>query len=330
MDIKLDTAYAKFQTLRTAVGHRPWRPGMPMERALEELGAALGELKRTREELARAREELLALRRDPHAGCGVCAELETRPVAVQDMETVGRLASSVAHDFNNLLFIIMGRSQLLLERLSARDPNRKHAREIRKVGRRGASLARQLLALSRPSAAGARALDSYAAIEGTRELLELVVGDAIALELRPDPEAGAIEIERGRLEQILLNLTMNARDAMPEGGTLSITSERRAPADRDREAGDVVIGVRDSGLGMDEATRARVFEPYFTTKAPGRGTGLGLASVKSAVREHGGWISVDSAPGRGSRFELGFPVAARRRDPREEKGAADKAPAPAS
>jgi two-component system, cell cycle sensor histidine kinase and response regulator CckA len=314
--IDLDTAFARLRTLRSSVDHRPWRPGMPMEQALEALGASLQELRRAQSDIGRLRAEVRVLRRERDAAKRGQAELEQRCVSLQKLESLGRLAGSIAHDFNNLVLIVTGRAELLLEQIPESHPHRKHAREIRKAGRRASALARQLLAFSRPKHGRPGALDSPAALEGTREMLETVVGRTITLEVSLDPEAGAIAIERSELEQMILNLAMNARDAMPRGGTLSIETRRRdlrntdVPSTRVARPGSyVVISVSDTGIGMDEATRARIFEPYFTTKEERQGTGLGLPSAVAIARQYGGWITVRSAPGQGSRFEIYLPRA---------------------
>jgi two-component system, cell cycle sensor histidine kinase and response regulator CckA len=310
--LDLDEALALLQTIRSSVVQRPWQPNRPMEQALDGLGASLSELGRARRELAQLHQEVVALRAERDEIERSRAELEGRLYALQKLEVVGRLAGGIAHDFNNLILIIMGRAGILLECMREGDPGRKHAREIRKAGRRASALARQLLACSRPKKRDPRPLDSCQAVEGTVEMLELVVGTWIELELNLDRDAGEVEVDRGQLEQIILNLAMNARDAMPSGGTLRIATRRVALrgeelAGAGRQGEFVVLSVTDTGAGIDPSIQDRIFEPYFTTKREGHGTGLGLASVLGIVRQHHGWITVRSAPGEGARFEVYLP-----------------------
>jgi two-component system, cell cycle sensor histidine kinase and response regulator CckA len=307
--LDLEDLWTLLQTIRSSLAETTDRP---MERALDSLGASLSELRDARCELARLREEVVSLRSERNELERRRAELEARLFALQKLEVVGRLASGIAHDFNNLILIVMGRAGILLERLPEGDPGRKHAREIRKAGRRASALARQLLAFSRPKKREPHPLDSFQAVEGTVEMLELVVGKGIALQLDLDPLAGAVEIERGQLEQIILNLAMNARDAMPSGGTLSIATRRVALRCRElvgdaRSGVFVVLTVADTGIGIDASIQELIFEPYFTTKGEGQGTGLGLASVLCLVRQHHGWVRVSSSPGEGARFDVYLP-----------------------
>ena len=306
--LDIDTALARLQTLRGSGDQRRWRPEMPMERAVVVIEETLAALAGARVEVGRLERRTRQLLEERDAARRACAELEHRLVAFQNLAVLGSLASRVAHDFNNLVFIMMGRTELLLARLDEGDGSRRHVRQIRRAGRRASALAQQLLALGRPGACAASALDTRAALEDMREMLELAVGRSIDVELDLARDAGAVWLERGALEQIVLNLALNARDAMPSGGTLSV-STRRASRGGAVSARYVRLSVRDDGVGMDAATRARVFEPYFTTKGKGHGTGLGLANVREIVQQHRGWIEIDSAPGEGARFDIYLPVA---------------------
>ena len=314
--IDLETAFARFQALRGCVEHRPWNADMPMERALDVLSDTLGELRRAEGEIRKLRERVSNLKDQRDRARRLRSQLEERLVAVQKLEAVGRLAGGIAHDFNNILQVVMGRAQLLLDSMGEGERNRKHAREIRTAGQRAAALARQLLAFSRPKARYSGAVDGAAVIAGMREMLELVVGRGVSLELCLDAGAGSVAIERGQLEQIIINLVMNARDAMPGGGVISISMRRaflrktEVPVASGGEPGEyMVVTVADTGIGMDRETRARIFDPYFTTKDDAHGTGLGLARVQCLVSQSRGWIAVETSPGAGSRFEIFLPSA---------------------
>jgi len=240
--------------------------------------------------------------------------LEEQLREAQKMEAVGRLAGGVAHDFNNLLTVIGGYAELLLEKLDPADPRREAAREILQASQRAAQLARQLLAFGRRQVLQPRVLGLNDLVLGTDRLLRRAVGEHIAVELALSPHAGNVRADPTQIEQVLLNLALNARDAMPEGGRLTI-----ATASVDLTAGTIladapvppgpyaVLSVTDTGCGMDEATSGRIFEPFFTTKPVGHGAGLGLAVVYGIVRQHGGAIEVDSAPGKGSTFRVYLP-----------------------
>ncbi len=241
-------------------------------------------------------------------------QLEEELRQAQKMEAVGRLAGGVAHDFNNLLTIITGRSALLLGRLKGDDASRKSVELIQKTAARAASLTRQLLAFSRKQVLQRKVLDLNATVAELSDMLRRLIGEDIDLLLTLGPTAGRVNADPGQLEQALLNLAVNARDAMPHGGTLSVETDRvelgPAPPDRPDALPPgpyAVLRVMDTGVGMDAATQAHIFEPFFTTKEPGKGTGLGLSMVHGVVRQHGGAIRVRSVVGGGTTFEIYLP-----------------------
>ncbi len=228
----------------------------------------------------------------------------------QKMEAIGRLAGGVAHDFNNLLTAIGGYCSLALLDFPADDPRREYLEEIQRAGERGASLTKQLLASGRKQVLSPRLLDLNALVDDLTSLLRRVIGEDLELEWLRGSAPAVIWADAGQVEQIIMNLAVNARDAMPHGGSLSIAStsvqvDLGAPATR--SAPYVLLTVSDTGLGMDEETMARMFEPFFTTKDLGKGTGLGLSTVYGIVEQLNGFIRAKSALGRGTVFEVYFP-----------------------
>jgi signal transduction histidine kinase/ActR/RegA family two-component response regulator len=241
-------------------------------------------------------------------------KLEEQLRQSQKMEAVGMLAGGVAHDFNNLLTIITGYSQLILNNLKKDDPNRQSAEQIMKAGERAAALTRQLLAFSRRQVLQPKVLDVNRLIGTLTTMLRRLIGEDIDLQLGLREGVGQVNADPGQIEQVLMNLVVNARDAMPHGGTLMIETanveldENYTRTHTPVKTGPyVMIAVSDTGTGMDEATKAHAFEPFFTTKGPGRGTGLGLSTVFGIVRQSGGAVDIYSAPGRGTSAKVYLP-----------------------
>ena len=245
-------------------------------------------------------------------------ELNRQLLQSQKLEAVGRLAGGVAHDFNNLLTAINGFSDLLLARLPEGDPLRPYGQEIRKAGERAAELTRQLLTFGRrqPRQPDAFVLDER--LRGMEMMLRRTLGEDVEMVIRLEASRSAIWADANQVEQALLNLVINARDAMPEGGLLEIVTRRQEP-------GSVTLVVRDDGHGMEPEVLAHIFEPFFTTKAEGKGTGLGLPTVYGIVEQAGGRIEVDSAPGEGTEVRIHWPSAQGRRRPRRRPAEAPPA-----
>jgi signal transduction histidine kinase len=242
--------------------------------------------------------------------------LEAELIQTQKLESIGRLAGGIAHDFNNLISVIMGNAEILLEEPQGRG-GRREIEEIEAAAGRAGGLTRQLLAFSRRQVLEPRVLDLNHVITNLEDVLRRLVGEGVELDTRLEPGPATVMADEVQVEQVLMNLAVNARDAMPQGGHLTITTSRArldelyAGVDLLLAAGDYVrLTVTDTGLGMDAETRAHIFEPFFTTKAEGKGTGLGLATVYGIVKQSGGYIWVDSKPGRGTSFRVCLPLAA--------------------
>jgi len=232
----------------------------------------------------------------------------------QKMEAVGRLAGGIAHDFNNLLTIIMGYSQVLLTELGPQHPLRGKIEETLKAGERAATLIRQLLTFSRKQSLDPKILSLNTAVTSLESLLRRLIGEDIQLVSKLDPTNGRLRADQAQLEQVLVNLVVNARDAMPKGGTLTIETAQveltRSPVYHltPLPPGPYVrLAVSDTGCGMDRMTQSHIFEPFFTTKGEGKGSGLGLSTVFGIVTQSGGAIDVTSRVGHGTRFDLYFP-----------------------
>ena len=268
------------------------------------------------------------LEEDPRKGMVVNARDVTERVAAEEtlrttearlrqahkMEAVGRLAGGIAHDFNNLLTAIYGYADLLLDEFTADDPRRHDVQEIRRSAERAASLTRQLLAFSRQSMVQPQVLDLNTVIDDVQRMLLRVLGADIQLTFEPAPDLWPVRVDRGQIAQVLMNLGGNARDAMPQGGSLVISTENRTvSADATGALPGLVPGnyvtmtVTDTGVGMPEDVRRHVFEPFFTTKQQGEGTGLGLATVYGIVKQSGGGVYVESELQQGTTFTIYLP-----------------------
>lgn len=248
-------------------------------------------------------------------------QLQQQLAQLQRIETIGRLTGGVAHDFNNILMAIYGNCELLLTKIEETDPVRADVEEVLKSAERGAMLTRQMLAFSRKQVLSPRVLDLNQLLSGIESMLQSLIGDEIELVTKFDPQLGSVHADPAQLEQVIVHLVVNARDAMPDGGKIVVETSN-AELDEDfarRNAGAipgryVMVSVTDNGCGMDETTVSRIFEPFFTTKEVGKGTGLGLSMVYGIVKQSGGYILVQSEPEKGSSFTIYLPRAHRLAD----------------
>ena len=240
--------------------------------------------------------------------------LERQLRMAQKMEAVGRLSGGIAHDFNNLLGVIIGYSQVLKRTLGASNPSFEHAEEIEKASQRAVSLTRQLLAFSRQQVLEPVILNLNSLVSEMEKMLPRLIGEDITLKFQLDPELGQVKADPGQIEQVLMNLAVNSRDAMPNGGQLTIETAnveldlaftRQHPGSRPGRY--VMLAVADTGSGIDPEIQSQIFEPFFTTKERDKGTGLGLATVYGVVKQSGGYIAVDSEMGKGARFSVYLP-----------------------
>jgi nitrogen-specific signal transduction histidine kinase/ActR/RegA family two-component response regulator len=235
-------------------------------------------------------------------------------VQSQKMEAVGRLAGGIAHDFNNLLTIVSGRAQILKLKLTDEDPLQRHVELIKKTVERTAGVTRQLLAFSRHQVLNPQTVDLSVLVENMGTMLRALIGEDVELTTALTPGLGAVRVDPGQMEQVVMNLAVNARDAMARGGRLTLaTSDLTTAAALTAAAGELpagawtVLSVSDTGSGMAPDTLSHIFEPFFTTKPAGQGTGLGLATVYGIVKQSGGHILVDSVAGQGTTFRIALP-----------------------
>jgi signal transduction histidine kinase len=268
----------------------------------DEVGVVTAAFTRLRESLQKGQQEQV--------------KLEERLRQAHKMEAIGRLAGGVAHDFNNLLTIIRGHTDLLADRLGADDSQKRSVDQIQKASNRAVGMTRQLLAFSRMQVLQPSILDLNSVISEMGKMLPRLIGEHIEFTFIPEPKLAPVKADPGQIEQVLMNLAVNARDAMPDGGkvvvqthNISLSAAEAATRPVMAPGEYVLVSVSDNGQGMNEETKARIFEPFFTTKEVGKGTGLGLATVYGIVKQSGGFIWVESAPGKGAIFEIYLPKA---------------------
>jgi signal transduction histidine kinase/CheY-like chemotaxis protein len=286
-------------------------------RLIDSLSRQHGQLEQRTVELAETNETLREQVRVRERTEQALRESEEQLRQSQKLEALGTLAGGVAHDFNNLLSVILGHAHLSLEDLPVNSPYRDDLAQINQAADRAAGLVRQLLAFSRKQVLQPQVVDLNRIIQGMESMLRPLIGEDVDLQTKLEPRLARITADPGQIEQVLMNLLVNARDALPTGGTVVIETanvqlderyERRPEALRAGPA--VMLSVTDNGIGMDATTRGRIFEPFFTTKEPGKGTGLGLSTVYGIVRQSGGSITVYSHPGEGATFRCYFPPVA--------------------
>jgi two-component system cell cycle sensor histidine kinase/response regulator CckA len=259
---------------------------------------------------------------------GERSELEEQLRHSQKLEAVGRLAGGVAHDFNNLLTAIIGYADLLISELRPQDPKREYVEEIRKAGERAAALVQQLLGFSRKQMIAPKVLDLNVALSDSQKLLRRVIGEDVRLDVIESDEPINVLIDPVQIDQILVNLVVNARDAMPDGGTITLRTARATlqesdcKLNADAKAGEYcMLEISDNGIGMSEVTLEKIFEPFFTTKDKSKGTGLGLATTYGIVKQNGGFIEVLSHLGDGTTFRIFLPPCGCSDEPARERTA---------
>ena len=241
--------------------------------------------------------------------------IEQQLIQSQKMDTIGRLSAGVAHDFNNILSAITDFSNLIMSQLDVNNPISGQIEEIKKASDWGTSLARQLLAFSRKQVIQPKIVDLNSILLQRKEMLQYLIGKDIEMDLFLQPETGHVKADPGQIEQVVMNLIVNARDAMPDGGKLTIKTEKLTLTEKDCEfdpkayPGEFAcLTVNDTGAGIDDTIIPQIFDPFFTTKKSGEGTGLGLSTVYGIVKQHNGWIDIDSEPGKGSTFRVYLPT----------------------
>ena len=301
---------AEYETSRVRKDGREVPVSVSIAPLLDSAGHVVG--------LSRTARDLTAQRKAEH----MLQRTEEQLRQAQKMEAVGRLAGGIAHDFNNMLSVILSYCAMVTDELPADSPIAGDLEEIRRAGVRAADLTRQLLVFSRQQVVEPKALDLNVVLSGMRKMLERLVGEDVAVTVRGTPDLASIRADPSNVEQVIMNLVVNARDAMPAGGALTIeTANVDLDADHAVEhvgttpGPHVMLAVTDTGVGMDRATQARIFEPFFTTKGPGKGTGLGLSTVFGIVQQCGGSVWVESEPGKGTTFKVYFPKVDVKSDP---------------
>src|SRR3954471_17700575 len=300
------------QPLRQIMESLKRNDARPIEKLCSD-NSEFGEMARTAQKFFEQRDNLIREMEERRVTEEALRKSEEELRHSQKMEAVGRLAGGVAHDFNNLLTAIIGYAELIANRTSSNSLAKQNAELIGKAGEQAAALTRQLLAFSRKQILQPKVIDLNSLVGDMEKLLRRVIGERFDLQSHPKAGNGRVKADPTQLEQVVLNLGVNARDAMPRGGKLIIRTEnvrldRNSASHLSVSPGDyVMLSVTDTGAGMTEETKSHIFEPFFTTKGPGKGTGLGLATVYGIVRQTGGGISVESEPGKGSTFRIYLP-----------------------